>query len=131
MGGAGFGHGDTAETVFSGALSSTDDLTASGGHSITQGTLALVSNNYILAEFIPGVLEVMAAANTDTPTASTLNRVTKPFTDQESNGQFSAAPSNGASNKEYRTAVESTANLNGSNFSFLTFAPVLIKLDNQ
>ena len=131
VGGAGFGHGDTAETVFSGALSSTDDLTASGGHSITQGTLALVSNNYILAEFIPGVLEVTAAANTDTPTASTLNRVTKPFTDQESNGQLSAAPGNGASNMEYRSAVEPTANLNGSKFPFLTFEPVLIKLDNQ
>ena len=131
VGGAGFGHGDTAETVFSGALSSTDDLTASGGYSITQGTLALVSNNYILAEFIPGVLEVTAAANTDRPTASTLNRVTTPFTDQESNGELSAAPSNGASNMEYRTAVEPTANLNSSNFPFLTFAPVLIKLDNQ
>ena len=131
VGGAGFGHGDTAETVFSGALSSTDDLRASGGYSITQGTLALVSNNYILAEFIPGVLEVTEAANTDTPTASTLNRVTKPFTDQESNGQLSAAPSNGASSKEYRTAVEPTANLNGSNFPFLTFAPVLIKIDKQ
>ena len=131
VGGAGLGHGDTVETIFSGALASTANPMGSGSHPITQGTLALVSGNYILAEFIPGVLTVTAAANTDTPTASTLIRATKPTSREGGNDQPTASPSSDAANMEYRAAVEPTANLNGLNFPFLTFAPVLIKLDNQ
>ena len=125
------GHGDTVETIFSGALASAANLMRSGNYPITQGTLALVSGNYILAEFISGVLTVTAAANTDTPAASTLIRATKPTSHEGGNDQPSASPSSDAANMEYRSAVEPRANLNGLNFPYLTFAPVLIKLDNQ
>ena len=133
VGGAGLGHGDTVETIFSGALASAANLMRSGTFPITQGTLALVSGNYILAEFIPGVLTVTvtAAANTDTPTASTLIRATKPTSHEGGNDQPSASPSSDAANMEYRSAVEPRANPNGLNVPYLTFAPVLIKLDDQ
>ncbi len=131
VGGARLGHGDTVETIFSGALASTANLVRSGSHPITQGTLALVSGNYILAEFIPGVLTLTAAANTDTPTASILSRATQPTSQEDSNDQPSVSPSPIATNREYGAAVEPIANLDSSSVPFLTFAPVLIKLDNQ
>ncbi|CAO3429269.1 MBG domain-containing protein [Azospirillum doebereinerae] len=81
VGGDGFGHGDTTDMVFSGALATTADPTSPGLYSISQGTLTLNSGNYTLGGFSPGTLTMVATS--DAPTSATLNRATRLFFDSE------------------------------------------------